>query len=98
MNNKTDSFKKYVVDLRRPHAWESLLKSAEAWAGEGLKELKLAGDAVRIQNHNTAENHRKNAAQAFECEISLRKLSILPEELSPLTVCRSEQPFVPPLP
>ena len=58
----------------------SLLKSAEAWAAEGLRESKLAGDAVRNQNHCTAENHRKNAALAFECELNLRKLTISPND------------------
>jgi hypothetical protein len=58
----------------------SLLKSAEAWAAEGLRESKLAGDAVRNQNHCTAENHRKNAALAFECELNLRKLTIPPND------------------
>lgn len=58
----------------------SLLKSAEAWAAEGLRESKLAGDAARNQNHCTAENHRKNAALAFECELNLRKLTISPNK------------------
>ncbi len=52
----------------------SLLKSAEAWAAEALKEAKLASEAVRNGSHLTAENHRKNAALAFNHEFKLRQL------------------------
>lgn len=73
-----DDERHYTPSPRQLELFDSLLKSAEAWAAEGLKELKIAGDAVRIQNHNTAENHRKNALMAFECELNLRKLAIHP--------------------
>lgn len=68
-------------------ALASLLKSAEAWAAEGLKEFRLASVAVAEQRHHTAENHRKNAALANAQELALRRLILLPDPVLPLSVC-----------
>lgn len=47
-------------------------RSADEWGAIGKRAMKQAEDAVTAQCYLMAEQHRKNAALAFDCERQLR--------------------------